>query len=349
MANVKLDSLINYMNDQKEQVAYNRNWIYPNKLEDKEMLEFRVLDPLPNLNGRYFMEVIIWFINSKRIISPSTFGEPDIVEQIVRAAKNSNDEEIKQLIFGNSRYGGKVQKVFENWIPVLVFDFVVKNNQIDGIYDSHGNIDPELVAKYIRDGIPKILVAKTSILSFINKYATSRNGLDMFEPDKGFNLVLIKEGKGKQTRYTVQKSDVMPVPTRYYAEDVVPDVYNLAKAGVRTDEYIESVINNFLYGDPIMEDTENTYRYPEIRNMIKQAASINPPKEKPRITNLIKTPRVVEDNPVVTDQTTNTGITEAKSDSSSRRGRPPKIENTVSQPVQTRPISRNIIDSLSDE
>lgn len=255
--------------------------------------DVRVLDPLENMDGMYAFEVVSWWIDNVKIMSPTLFGGEDVVQQMLDEAKAQKNPELDQLLNApHDRFKSqkKIRKQTEYWIPILVLDWELQGDDILGIWDNDGNPDVALIDKYVRDGEGKILTCKIQMTKAINREATTRGGSLMFDREKGFNLILGKTGEGRETNYTASKADYLPMPEKYYGEGT-PDVVNICKAGIFTDEYIDNIVGQYLYGDQPMEKNDSCYRYPEIRAMFKsdneaEAAAPKParPSRAPKAT-----------------------------------------------------------------
>lgn len=251
------------------------------RLTKEETKDIRVLDPLPNMNGLYYIEVTQWWINGKPIISPEVIGEGDLVQSIMDDFKKDFDDQgagdqYKKLLNASKGAGMKlIQKSSAFWVPVLEFDWTVKNNQIVGIEGEDGQIDPDLVKKFIKDGKPKILDAKMSLLKSINRQLTAgRAGATFLDQEKGFNMLIQRAGSGKDTTYVAQREDQMPMPADMYG---VLDPFEVAKSQLYTNKYIEDILANYFYGDELPKDAE--YRFPELREKLKDGESAE--EEKP--------------------------------------------------------------------
>jgi hypothetical protein len=117
-----------------------------------------------------------------------------------------------------------------------------------------------------------VLNCKTQLMKAINHEASTRGGHLMFDREKGFNLILEKTGSGRDTLYKASKADYMPMSAKYYGEGNVPDLLNICKAALYTDEYMDALIGNYLYGEAIPEKSDDVYRYPEVRAALKKDA-----------------------------------------------------------------------------
>ena len=246
-----------------------KNWIQVNKIEDP--IDVRIMEPHPVMDGLYYLEVPVWWINGIRVISPKLVGEADVIEQVIEDAKKSKDSGLKKLLEAtNEHKAKKVQFGYEFWIPVMQFNWEFDSKEsIKGIYNDKNEVDPELIRKFVADDRVKIMVSKISLLKDINKIITARQGGVMTDPDKGFNLVISKTGKGRDTKYGVIKSDSLPMPLDFYEDPKMINPLQIAQALMHTDEYMDRVIGKYLYNEELPEMSDEFYRYPEIREEMK--------------------------------------------------------------------------------
>jgi len=250
----------------------SKYWIQASKIE--KVIDIRIQDPLPAMNGIYFAEVPIWWINNTKIISPKLFGvqEPDVVKDIIEEAKRAKDKDVLALLNAKTEKGfGKIQYKTEFWVPVLKFNWETgSRGELKGIYNDKNEPDTNLILKYIEDGKWKILVVPITALKAINVIATSRQGHLLTDPIKGFNTALSKTGEGKQTKYFANTTDILPMPQELYEEGVRIDPFELAQSYMYTKEYMEAVIGKYLYNDvEIPEDSEDNYAFPDLRAKYK--------------------------------------------------------------------------------
>jgi len=267
---VDAKKLKDFQKELEDRTNLTKDWINAQKLPSGEGIDIRVLDPLPNMNGLYFLEVSIWWINGKKIISPKVFNEPDIVKEVIDEAKAQGDPDIDKLLKAVGPNGPKIQEKTEYWIPVVQFAWKFEGDEIIGIFDADNNKDVDLIEKFIVDHAAKILACGPTLMKAINHEATVRGGYVMMEREKGFNLYIEKTGSGRNTVYKASKMDQMPMPEKYYGEGNTPDLLLMCKAGMNTDEYMENVICNYLYGDELLEKGEEHYRYPEAKDALKE-------------------------------------------------------------------------------
>ena len=241
------------------------------KIEGEQ--EFRILDPLPNMDGLYALEVNFWWIGNTKVNTPGVLtGDDDKVQLLVDEAKATNDPEMNKLLDKRDKYNKpQLRKQTEYWIPGLALDWDVQNDQIVGVWNDDDSFNVEAVANYVRDGEAKILTSRIQLMKAINRLATARGGSGMFDQETGFNLCLGKvEEKGKVT-YTANKSEAYPMPAQFYGEGT-PDIVNICKASMFTDDYIYRLMGEYLYGEKLEDRTEEDYRFPEIRAALKKDA-----------------------------------------------------------------------------
>lgn len=276
---VDLKKLKEYQQELEERTSGGKNWINTQKFKDG--VDFRVLEPLANMNGLYFLEVPVWWVNGKKALSPRVFDEADVIAEVIDDAKSQKDPDIDALIKASGPNGPRLQLKLEYWMSVLQFDWKFEGDDIVGIYDDNGNVDVNLIDKYIIDQRPKILAAGTQLLKAINHEATIRGGASMFDRENGTNLFGKRTGSQRKTVYTADKMDQFPMPEKYYGEGNSPDLLMHCKAGMLTDDYMEMLICWYLYGDEFEEKDENSYRYPEAVEALKEDTT-EAPKGKSR-------------------------------------------------------------------
>jgi hypothetical protein len=252
----------------------SKMWIQSSKIEDP--IDVRIMDPLPQMNGIYYIEVPLWWVDGVRVISPRLFGkgERDVIQVAIDEAKSSNDPDLSKLLNAvNEHKMAKIQYKSEFWIPVAKFNWVSVSNVIQGITGQDGKIDPELVGNYVEDGKWKILVTGVTLLQAINEIATKRNGHLMTERLTGFNLIISKTGEQRKTKYFAQKDEVYPMPAKMYDPANMLDPFELAQSMMVTDEYADMVIGKYLYGEELPESPEGYFLYPELREKFKNSFS----------------------------------------------------------------------------
>lgn len=348
-----LSKLLEKQEELNKRSSGSNGWIQVSKIE--KPLDFRILDPLPSMDGIYYAEVPIWWINGHRLISRKLYGpnEIDVVEEIKKEAEKLavSDKTIAELLKKKSDKGiSLIQFKWEYWIPVLEFEWEMdRSNKIVGIYAPDGSIDPTLVNKFIKDQRVKILVANITTLKAINSLATTRGYGNMMTREEGVNLILTKTGKDRDTKYSVTPdSGRMPMPIEYYQEGKLTDPFEIAESLMYTDEYMKAVIENYIYGDvEIPEDSEDNYANPEIRAKLKEkfkdgtepAVQVVPPRRRPGAP----VPSVPSSStPVHTDPEP-----EPKTPAPVSRGRR-ETQPTDPAPVVTRPRSRNLLNDIKN-
>ena len=201
--------------------------------------DVRILPSVPALNGMYFIEQIVYWINKKPYVSPATFGKPCPIEQELEVIKDAatKDADLKALLDSQN-----FSKRSVYLIPILLLDCK---------FDAASN--PTQVN--IVDNAPKVLQCGPQLMKAINRIATSRsfqNGTDdgFTDREKGFNLILTKKGSGLDTEYTCQGwRESYEMSEELYSK--IPDVHEMTMKQVMPDDYLVGVVNNYFYGDPM--------------------------------------------------------------------------------------------------
>jgi len=253
----------------------SKNWIQVSKID--KPLDVRILNPLPSMDGVYFVEVPVWWINGKRCISKKIFGpeEKDVIELMKEEAELAakTDKTLAELL---TKKGDndipKIQFKWEYWVPVLQLAWTLDGqNNIAGIYGPDGkSYDVEKIKKFITDERVKILVANLTVIKAINVIATTRGNSQMMSAADGMNIVITKTGTKRDTKYAVAATEKMPMPAEFYQEGKLVDPFEIAQSLMHTDAYMEAVMGNYLYGDcEIPADGDVNYEFPEIRAALK--------------------------------------------------------------------------------
>ena len=204
-----------------------------------EETDVRLLPNFANMNGLYFLETIVWWIGGKKYLSPETWGEACPMQDLADEARESGDEDLIALLEDKD----KCKKSSEFIMPILL---------LKPTYDGEVIIDFSIV-----DGKAKILSCGPMLMKRMNKIVTSRqvqNGTPDGIADrvKGYNLILSKTGKALKTEYDAVLGDQWEFDEKFYK--TYPNVVDLSKKQQRPDEYLEGVMANYLYGDPMPED-----------------------------------------------------------------------------------------------
>lgn len=244
MAGLNIAALKGVQEDLNKRTSGGGNFLYAKDIQEET--DFRLLPPPPHMNGLYFLEVITFWINGQKYISPKTFGLPcvmtEIVEEIEQLAKK--DKGLSQLLESD-----KFSKKSEFWIAGLLLECKFEGNEATEVN--------------VVDDKAKILSAGTMLLKAINRVVTSRNYQNgtpdgIADREKGFNIVLSKTGKKLDTVYDAQ-GWLYPteMDEKYYKD--IPDVVAIAKKDCYDDTYLEAVINNYFYGDAMPKEKAHRF------------------------------------------------------------------------------------------
>lgn len=272
----------------KDRTDGNDLYLYANKLGEED--DVRIMSPTESLNGSYFIEQEGWWIAGNFYGVASTFGGADVIQEEIDIAKASGDIDLKALVEAKKNGMSQVKKEWRYLMPILAL-------KVDE--DDDDKIE-------VIDDMIKVLVAKTTLLTAINKIVCSRH----FQNDSedgitdrviGHNLTLSKTGKGLDTEYAAQGwNTATEMDKKYYDEPV--DVVKLVKDGTKSDKYLRSVIRNYLYGEDILEEKENTTTSTteDAKTTTKKVAekaksNIDPRTGKARVAKTKKAP-VTKDN-----------------------------------------------------
>jgi hypothetical protein len=278
-------------------------FLYSNKLTEET--DVRILPPLKKMNGMYFREQIVYWINKKPYLSPATFGKQCPIEQEVQEAKAlaKKDKDLQDLIDDSEKFSRK----FRYLMPILLLD-------------CEFNDKGEATKVDVVDGAAKVLVSGPELMKAINRVITSRNfqnGTDdgILDRVQGNNMLLGKKGKGLDTKYTAEGwRNSTEMKAVFYQEDKIPDVMAITEKELKSDDYLRSVIRNYFYGEPIIKD---------------EPAKNEPPKEEEKSSSEKKNGRsrgnseTTDEKEEKTSSRRNTGSDEkadGADETSSRRG-----------------------------
>jgi len=208
----------------------------------KDGTHIRVLPPVPELNGMYFVEQTLFWLDKVPYVSPKTFGQPCLIEKVLKAAKDDDDEDVVAL-------ADEISEKYQYLIPCLLLDCE---------YDD----DNELIKNDVI-GV-RVLACGPQLMKEINRIVTNaqyQNGTEdgITDMEKGWNITVSKEGTGKTTKYTaigwVQSTKY---PKQYYKD--VPNVLELTRKRMYSDDYLGAVMENYFYGEELPEKTEPRYK-----------------------------------------------------------------------------------------
>lgn len=211
-----------------------------------EEFDFRVIPPIyPEQDGIYFLERKIWWIDGKPYTSPATFGEDDVIEEeIIEATEMAKRDKTLSRLLNDER---KLKSQTEYWVPVLL---------LDTEFDGKGK--PKKVT--VKEDKVKILAMGGMLMKAVNKIAVGRqyqNGTDDGFADRveGYNILATKSGTGLSTEYAAEGwRDPWEMDEKYYTEKAVPNIIEQTRKQIKSDDYLRSVIRNYLYGEAIIED-----------------------------------------------------------------------------------------------
>ncbi len=236
---------INDIAEEIEKTAKGGNSFLGQK-ELPEEADFRLIEPRPNMGGIFFVKENAIWINNKKYISPTTFGEACGMKAIIDEALAKNDTDLTALV-KRMCYQGDLDKLVSIQYHVPMLRMVV---------DGKGNITD------IPEDTPVTLQCTTMLIQRLLKIVSHRNyrgtkdGVEYFitDPKLGHNITLSKKKKGSRTEYDAIAGKQVEIAESFYDIEKLPNpVYNIKKQ-MYSDAYLKSVINNYLYGDTLLEE-----------------------------------------------------------------------------------------------
>lgn len=289
-----------------------------------EEFDFRVIPPIyPEQDGIYFLERKIWWINGKPYTSPATFGDEDVIEEeIAEATELAKRDKTLSKLLNDER---KLKSQTEYWIPVLLLDVE---------FDSKSK--PKKVS--VKEDKVKVLAMGGMLMKAVNKIAVGRqyqNGTDDGFADRieGYNILATKTGTGLNTEYSAEGwREPWEMDEKYYTEKAVPNIIELARKQIKSDDYLRSVIRNYLYGEAIIEDKKKDDDDDDKRPVARKAADDNEGGRKPSRARKI-------------DDDDNEGESTASSRRKSSAARKTSDEDTTAS-RRSEAAPRNIVDDV---
>lgn len=258
---------------------------------DEEM-DYRIIPPRPNMKGVIIVtEKAIW-LNNKKYVSSESIGETCVMQEIINEALAKNDPDLTALVKRMCYQGDldKLVNVSYN-IPLLKMT-----------EDRNGNIldVPESGALTLQ--CTTMLVQRILKLVSHRNYRGEKDGEDytITHPKFGHNITLSKKKNGSRTEYDAIAGKQVEIAESFYDPSKLPNpVYNLRKQ-MKSDAYLKSVINNYLYGTEKI-DEEDRYSEKELEGFkitAKDEEADKPKakaKTKPKAEPSIKKTEVKED------------------------------------------------------
>ena len=112
----------------------------------------------------------------------------------------------------------------------------------------------------VTDGIPKVIkcnvtMAKAIIAEFGKRGVMNDTDLGPLDMIEGFNLTLMKSGKDLDTKYEAEHHRFpMEMPKSLFNHKDIPDIVELTKKELKSEEHLRSVIRNYFLGEEIIPD-----------------------------------------------------------------------------------------------
>lgn len=226
----------------------------------------RLLPPLRSLNGLFYLVVQSVWVNGKNYISPRTFNKPCPMMDFIDEVNKSGDAALKALLDAvkpnsTSSWPQKIVSVSkEYWMNALLLDVEYKNR--------------ELVKCEIVNEEAVIFKCSWTVIKQINSKITHpqyQNGtpLGVFDREKGFNIIVSKDKTKGKTSYDVMGwTAPLEMPEEYYAD--VLDLAEYTEGRIYSTEYLEGVIGNYFYGDPMPADDLKWIHRPQSESKPKE-------------------------------------------------------------------------------
>lgn len=255
--------------DLQKDLANNRggDLFFPQgKIEDETNI--RLLPTLPNMNGDPCRKVVKWFINNKPYTSAETFGEPCVIKKYLDNLKadlaKKPDKTLHALLTGKTAPKRKT----EFYLPMLLLNGEGEK-EVDGV------MKPDIIGVRVLQCGPMLMDSIVDILT--KRFAQNGTEWGLMDRSAGWNLSLSKSGKDLATEYkAVQWPQPMRMPKKYYEPDQIPDIFTMVENMRHTDDYLLSVIENYIDGTPIREEDEDGEDAAPARTTVRGKVSAKP-------------------------------------------------------------------------
>ena len=224
---------------QESESNSDSDFLYTKEITE-EGIDIRIMPPSPRMAGVPCVKVVRYWINKKPYICPSTFGRPSVIKEEIEEAKNDGDPELLDLVEDKNMLDTKT----EYWWAVL---------HLDAYKDGEQREKPIIIGDKVKI-FPTGPMIKAALLKVIlSKHAQNGTKDGIADRVKGFNVTVSKSGKGKNTEYAAEKWPNAQIMPKHLYENI-PDVVKVIEDSIKSDEYLRSVIRNYLYGEEILDE-----------------------------------------------------------------------------------------------
>jgi len=207
------------------------------KILDAKGTLFRLIPAVhENMNGVYMFNEHGYWINGSRIVSPKSFGDVCPIEEEVKVAlANDDDGSILKLIKSDN-FQASATALFN----VLQFD-------------ENENVVDDMVKMFNCD--------RKTLLTSINGVLRNPDYSAIFDRKKGYNLRFTKtpkknrDGSKSATYAATPQPGSCKVSKKYFDKENVPDIVELTRSKMKTEEEMLDIISNYLYGHDKIKST----------------------------------------------------------------------------------------------
>jgi len=238
IAKVKIN--IDALKEAQENMKSGSDGLFVGQSELKPNLYIRLMPSQPNISSLGFFEEDGFWIKGKRYVSPETFGKPCPISEEVEEALASGDP-VLQALLNHKDFKRKKQVSF----PICILNAKnEKTYQFDGV----------------RDNMVKILQTGPQLGSAIIKLLVNAPGCEPEEllEQEGYIIQCTKTGEKIDTEYSAQVIvRKFNVPDELYDYDKIPDILELCRKKLKSDDYLRGVVRNYLYGEPMPVEESN--------------------------------------------------------------------------------------------
>lgn len=256
------------LREAQKELAERTSGLFFNQKNITEEFDIRIAPPQEEFNGLYYIETKQYWFGKKPVISRAILGENDIIAEEIEAALLEGDETLTEMIKGSDQFSVKNLFIFPFWKLKADSD------------------EPTFVSFHLMQCTSQLINAITKIATSRQYQNKTEDGI--FDLDKGFNLILSKQGQKLNTTYSATgylTPQAVPAAARSMQVNLIEEVTRT----IGSEAYQRSVVRNYLYGEPIV-DEESTKGQ-------KQENKPTKPTGRPTLPNTSSGTRTASDKP----------------------------------------------------
>lgn len=195
-------------------------------------LDVRILPPQEGMPFYFIKEDVFW-INGKRYLSPSTFGEDCPILDEIKEARALRDPNINKLLTNSQKFSHREE------YSMCILELECEFSKGDVV-----NVQPV--------GSPKVFKCTKQMIGAINKIAINRkyqNGTDngFCDLEEGFNITLTRQNVNGKVNYDAEAHrSSFPIPEDWVQD--TPNLLELTEGNLLSNDELREAVRTYLYG-----------------------------------------------------------------------------------------------------